>query len=99
MFTYHRPDMANCDRCGSYVSADYVRVFSDNQGRIHSCPDCPTGREEESTASEESRRGLTFRMSEYETGTDREDGTTDSASSAGTDSRLGRVSAAVSGLF
>ena len=95
--------MANCDRCGGYVSADYVRVFGDNQGRIHSCPDCPTGREEESTASGESRRGLTFRMSEYEPDEDRAleaaDPDADSASSADAGSRLGRVSAAVSGLF
>lgn len=90
--------MANCDRCGGYVSANYVRVFGDNRNRIDSCPHCPVGRtEEESNANTEVERGLTFRMSEFESGKEGE--TVDSASSEDDHSRLGRVSAAVSGLF
>lgn len=91
--------MTSCDRCGGYVSPDYVRVFGDNQNRIDSCPECRTNgtkrtREE---PSEESERGLTFRMSEFET----EDGERDGSEASTTTgrSRLGRVSAAVSELF
>ena len=93
--------MTSCDRCGGYVSPDYVRVFGDNQNRIDSCPDCRTGRpertREEPNASEESERGLTFRMSEFES----EDGESDASDASTTTGRgrLGRVSAAVSELF
>lgn len=93
--------MASCTRCGGYVSADYVRVFGDNRNRIDSCPDCRAGRtEEEASVNEESERGLTFRMSEFEPEEDRGSETADGSEPAGTGrSRLGRVSAAVSGLF
>lgn len=91
--------MANCDRCGGYVSADYVRVFGDNQDRIDACPDCPVGRAEEGSDASEEPRGLTFRMSEYESDEDRERETTDPTSVGVGRGRLGRVSAAVSGLF
>lgn len=94
--------MTNCDRCGGYVSSDYVRVFGDNQNRIDSCPDCRTNRTERTNeatnASEEPERGLTFRMSEFETNEERESDAADASRTAGR-GRFGRVSAAVSELF
>lgn len=32
--------MATCSNCGAFVTADYVRVFGDNDGTVHGCPDC-----------------------------------------------------------
>jgi len=32
--------MRSCESCGSEVSSDYARVFGDNQGQVHACPDC-----------------------------------------------------------
>lgn len=29
-----------CDECGSYVTRDYHRVFSDNDGELHGCLAC-----------------------------------------------------------
>jgi hypothetical protein len=32
--------MATCDRCGAFVSADFVRVFGTNDGSVRGCLDC-----------------------------------------------------------
>ncbi|WP_438267169.1 DUF7563 family protein [Halorussus salilacus] len=32
--------MPNCNHCESYVSNAFARVFADERGRIHACPDC-----------------------------------------------------------
>lgn len=29
-----------CVGCGGYVTRDYHRVFSDNDGELHGCPEC-----------------------------------------------------------
>lgn len=34
--------MATCDNCGRFVTADYARVFGDNEGVVEGCPDCAT---------------------------------------------------------
>jgi len=31
----------HCENCGAAASDDYARVFGDNKGRLHRCPDCP----------------------------------------------------------
>lgn len=36
--------MATCNTCGSTVSASYERVYSDNEGVLHACPECSTER-------------------------------------------------------
>lgn len=33
--------MAECARCGGFVTDDYLRVCGDNDGRVESCPSCP----------------------------------------------------------
>jgi hypothetical protein len=96
--------MATCDRCGGYVSVDYVRVFGDNEGQIETCPDCRADGSESGPSpdeDEESRCALTFRMSEYEPEEEREttDPDAESASAPAGWSRFGRVGSAVSGLF
>lgn len=35
--------MAECTRCGGFVTDDYVRVFADNEGNISSCRSCRAG--------------------------------------------------------
>ncbi len=95
--------MASCDRCGGYVSHDYVRVFGDNRNRIDACPDCRTGRTAEgsnASGEPEGERGLTFRMSEFES--ENEDSESDISNAPEAENeggRFSRVSAAVSGLF
>lgn len=32
--------MASCDNCGTFVTPDYARVFGDNDGVVHGCPEC-----------------------------------------------------------
>lgn len=32
--------MAECDSCGAYVTDDFHRVFSDNEGYLDACPEC-----------------------------------------------------------
>jgi hypothetical protein len=32
--------MTECRHCGARVDPDVVRVFGDNQGRMHRCPEC-----------------------------------------------------------
>lgn len=32
--------MPECSTCKSYLTADYIRVFGDNDGEIDSCPNC-----------------------------------------------------------
>lgn len=32
--------MATCDNCGVFVTADYARVFADNDGVVQGCPHC-----------------------------------------------------------
>lgn len=32
--------MPECDNCGRHVTHDYLRVFADNSGILHSCPVC-----------------------------------------------------------
>lgn len=98
--------MTRCDRCEGYVSPDYVRVFSDNQGRIDSCPNCPSDRtHREDRPREESERELTFRMSEFEanegsdTDTDTAEGSETAKTAEGGRSRFDRVGAAITGLF
>jgi hypothetical protein len=31
-----------CRNCGGHVTADFARVFGDNQNRVDSCPVCAT---------------------------------------------------------
>lgn len=33
--------MAECARCGGFVTADYERVCGDNTGAVRDCPNCP----------------------------------------------------------
>lgn len=33
--------MPHCLTCDSHVSADYARVYGDNEGRVHVCRHCP----------------------------------------------------------
>lgn len=35
----YRHDRAHCE-CGNWVGRDYVRVFGDNDGVLHNCPEC-----------------------------------------------------------
>ncbi|MFB6073121.1 MAG: hypothetical protein ABEJ88_09150 [Halobacterium sp.] len=32
--------MPRCDHCDAHVSEDFARVFSDDDGRLHACPNC-----------------------------------------------------------
>lgn len=32
--------MAECDNCGGWVTDEYKRVFSDNDGVLHGCIEC-----------------------------------------------------------
>lgn len=32
--------MAECDNCGKFVTADFARVFGDNDGNVYGCLDC-----------------------------------------------------------
>jgi len=32
--------MRECEGCGSPVSDRFARVFGDNQGEVHACPEC-----------------------------------------------------------
>lgn len=32
--------MATCNNCGTFVTTDYARVFGDNEGTVHGCPEC-----------------------------------------------------------
>ncbi|WP_449404874.1 DUF7563 family protein [Haloplanus natans] len=36
--------MNTCHNCDGPVSTDFVRVFGDDSGRVHGCPDCLSGR-------------------------------------------------------
>lgn len=35
-----RETMPQCDECGHHVTADFHRVFADNQGTLYGCPAC-----------------------------------------------------------
>lgn len=35
--------MPECENCGSHVTNDFHRVFSDNNGVLHGCIECMTG--------------------------------------------------------
>jgi Zn-finger nucleic acid-binding protein len=95
--------MARCNRCDSYVSRNYVRVFGDNDDSIGSCPDCRSGWDDGSEQEKEhSERKLTFRMSEFEkaeAGTPKEDSSPAQEATSTAESRFGRVGKVVSGLF
>lgn len=40
--------MPTCPECDAYVTPHFVRVFSDNHGRIYKCPACdPTEKVDE----------------------------------------------------
>lgn len=93
--------MVHCDRCGGYVSRDYVRVFGDNHDCVASCPNCRAGwTDGEGQSEERSERKLTFRMSEFDAServpSNGESGGPVPESVGG---RFGRVGRAVSGLF
>lgn len=47
--------MPRCETCNGFVSAEFVRVFGTNDGRVYGCPDCESAREifRGSTASRE----------------------------------------------
>ncbi|WP_162994070.1 DUF7563 family protein [Halalkalicoccus subterraneus] len=32
--------MPQCDECDHHVTADFHRVFADNDGRLFGCPNC-----------------------------------------------------------
>ena len=32
--------MPQCDECENHVTADFHRVFSDNEDMLYGCPDC-----------------------------------------------------------
>ena len=32
--------MRECEACGAPVSDAFARVFGDNQGEVHACPEC-----------------------------------------------------------
>lgn len=32
--------MATCENCKSFVTSNFVRVFGDNEGCVHGCPEC-----------------------------------------------------------
>ncbi|WP_435197540.1 DUF7563 family protein [Natronomonas sp. EA1] len=32
--------MAKCDHCDAHVSDRFARVFADETGQIHACPNC-----------------------------------------------------------
>jgi len=34
--------MAECEGCGSFVSAEFARVMGDNDGTVHACIECGT---------------------------------------------------------
>lgn len=34
--------MPRCLSCDSFVTADFARVFGDNDHEVHACPDCCT---------------------------------------------------------
>ena len=32
--------MPRCDHCDAHVSENFARVFADEAGDVHACPDC-----------------------------------------------------------
>ncbi|WP_425498425.1 DUF7563 family protein [Natrinema soli] len=32
--------MPECSNCGAHVTEQYKRVFADNTGTLHACPNC-----------------------------------------------------------
>ncbi|WP_336035588.1 DUF7563 family protein [Halobacterium yunchengense] len=32
--------MPRCDHCDAHVSDQFARVFADEDGRLHACPNC-----------------------------------------------------------
>ncbi len=34
-----------CENCGSYVTKQFIRVFGGNDGSVHGCMSCTTGRD------------------------------------------------------
>lgn len=34
-----------CAHCGAFVTAEFVRVFGNNNGKVHGCLDCGTARD------------------------------------------------------
>lgn len=34
----------SCGHCGAHVSHDFARVFGDNDGLVHRCPNCAIAR-------------------------------------------------------
>lgn len=47
--------MPTCDRCGGFVTADFARVFGDNDDRLSGCLDC-TPRERLADSAANSRQ-------------------------------------------
>ncbi|WP_425607568.1 DUF7563 family protein [Natrinema zhouii] len=37
--------MPECSNCGAHVIEQYKRVFADNTGTLHACPNCRSQRE------------------------------------------------------
>ena len=38
------PTMPECSNCGTHVTEQYMRVFADNTGTLHACPNCRSQR-------------------------------------------------------
>lgn len=35
-----RNGVSQCNECGNHVTADFHRVFADNEGVLYGCPEC-----------------------------------------------------------
>ncbi len=43
--------MSTCNRCGSYVSESYAKVFGNNEDEVYACPSCERSRGMDTEAS------------------------------------------------
>lgn len=91
--------MPECPTCNRYVTADYVRVFGDNDGEIDSCPNCQGTETRRRTTTDTSDRTVYLHdVLDQSAGTDSNDAT-DREEPADERTGIRARMAAVSGLL